>query len=41
MDESKKAVENEFFAWLSSSFSCAQVDQIRTDFPTVSTILAR
>lgn len=41
MDESKKTVEKEFFTWLSSSFSCAQVDQIRTDFPTVSTILAR
>lgn len=41
MDASRKAVEKEFSTWLSSSFSSAQVDQIRTSFPTVSTILVQ
>ena len=41
MDASKKAVEKEFFTWLSISFSSTQAEQIRTSFPTVSTILVQ
>ena len=41
MDASRKAVEKEFFTWLSSSFSSVQAEQIRTSFSTVSTILVQ
>jgi hypothetical protein len=41
MDASRKAVEKEFFAWLSSSFSSAQAEQIKISFSTVSTILVQ
>ena len=41
MDASRKSVEKEFFAWLSTSFSSMQAEQIRTSFSTVSTILVQ
>lgn len=41
MDANRKAVEKEFFTWLSSSFSNAQAEQIKTAFSTVSTILVQ
>ena len=41
MDASRKAVEKEFFIWLSSSFPNAQAEQIKMAFSTVSTILVQ
>lgn len=41
MNANRQAIEKEFFAWLPSSFSNSQVEQIRASFSSISTILVQ
>ena len=41
MDSKRKAIEKEFYTWLSNTYPLSKVDTIRTTFPAVSLMLVQ